>query len=105
MQNSWPAKMEQLVELDLSNNLLEIIPDLRSMLKLRKLRLKNNAIRPPWKRLQGGKQLEDVDLSFNNLDWTEKEFMKEIVLLRELHLLRKLALKGNPFTRDFPDYY
>ena len=64
-----------------------------------------NAIRPPWKRLQGGKQLEDVDLSSNNLDWTETEFMKEIVLLRELHLLRRLALKGNPFTRDFPDYY
>jgi hypothetical protein len=105
MQNSWPAKMEQLVELDLSNNLLEIIPDLRSMPKLRKLRLKNNSIRPPWKRLQGGKQLENIDLSDNCLDWTEKEFMKELVLLRDLHLLRELHLAGNPFSQDFPDYY
>ena len=89
------------MELDLSNNLLESIPDLHSMPKLRKLRLAKNFIRPPLKRLQGGKQLEDIDLSFNKLDWTEKEFIKEIVLLRELHLLRKLSLRGNPFLKRF----
>ena len=71
--NEWPYKMESLLELDLSYNQLEAIPELKSMPHLRKLNLNHNSIRPPWKQLRAGKELQILELRENKLDWTPSE--------------------------------
>jgi hypothetical protein len=104
LQNGWPAMMTHLVELDLAHNYLDAIPDIKHMPKIRRLRLANNRIRPPWKQLKFAKELEEIDLSNNRLDWTEAEFMLEVKVLRELRFLRNLKIAGNPFCAVIPDY-
>ena len=81
--NEWPYKMESLLELDLSYNQLEAIPELKSMPHLRKLNLNHNSIRPPWKQLRAGKELQILELRENKLDWTPSECKVFIVELCE----------------------
>ena len=102
--NEWPARFENLLELDLSGNYLTSIPQLTYMRKIRKLDLRMNRIRPPWKQLKVAKELEELDLAGNQLDWTEAEFMLELKVLRELHMLRELSLADNPFCTAVPQY-
>ena len=104
LSNAWPTTMENLVELDLSHNFLDSIPDCTNMPRIRRLRLAHNQIRPPWKQLKLARELEELDLSSNNLDWTEAEFMLEVKVLRELRVLRNLKLIDNPFCQVLPTY-
>lgn len=104
LRNAWPATLHNLVELDLSDNFLDSIPDCTNMPKIRRLRLSKNRIRPPWKQLKLARELEELDLSDNLLDWTEAEFLLEVKVLRELRVLRSLKLAHNPFCQTMPDY-
>lgn len=104
LNNGWPALMENLVELDLSGNFLDCIPDCTFMPRIRRLRLAHNQIRPPWKQLKLARELEELDLSSNSLDWTEAEFMLEVKVLRELRVLRNLKIANNPFCLILPNY-
>jgi len=104
LNNGWPALMENLVELDLSGNFLDCIPDCQFMPRIRRLRLAHNQIRPPWKQLKLARELEELDLSSNSLDWTEAEFMLEVKVLRELRVLRNLKIANNPFCLILPNY-
>jgi len=102
--NTWPTELSNLVELDLSGNMLTEIPSCANMPRIRRLRLSNNMIRPPWKQLKLARELEELDLSANFLDWTNAEFMLEVKVLRELRVLRQLNLRDNPFCLTLPDY-
>ena len=96
--------MENLVELDLCNNFLDSIQDCTHMPRIRRLRLAHNLIRPPWKQLKLARELEELDLSYNKLDWTEAEFMLEVKVLQELRVLRNLRISNNPFCLVLPNY-
>ena len=103
-RNEWPYKMVCLTDLDLSHNQLSTIPNLKTMPALKILKASHNKIRPPWKQLKLARELEELDLSDNLLDWTEAEFLLEVKVLRELRVLRSLKLARNPFCQTMPDY-
>jgi|TARA_B100000780_G_C20997887_1_gene399196 Leucine-rich repeat (LRR) protein len=67
LRNEWPYKMVCLTDLDLSHNQLSSIPNLKTMPALKILKLAHNKIRPPWKQLKEGKNLEHLELHENRL--------------------------------------
>ena len=103
-RNEWPYKMVCLTELDVSHNQLSSIPNLKTMPALKILKLSHNKIRPPWKQLKDGKNLEHLELHENRLDWETPDFVKAIRQLRHTSKLRKFTLCDNPFCKKLPNY-
>ena len=81
------------------------IPGTKQMPNLKKLNLRHNFIKPPWKAIRHAKKLEVLDLQENVLNWSNHEYIMELESLRPLQRLRVLDLAGNPFIRNTPDYY
>ena len=104
LKNEWPYKMVCLVDLDLSHNQLSSIPNLKTVPNLKILKMAHNKIRPPWKQLKDGKQLEHLELHENRLDWEPTEFVRDIRVLRYTSKLRKFTLCDNPFCKKLPNY-
>jgi hypothetical protein len=102
--NEWPYKMESLVELKMPFNRLETIPNLQSMPNLKRLDLAHNMISPPWRNLRYGGHLQAIALNNNSIDWTKKEFIKELLVLEHLPELRTITLMENPFCLLIQDY-
>lgn len=103
-RNEWPYKMVCLTDLDLSHNQLSTIPNLKTMPALKILKASHNKIRPPWKQLKDGKNLEHLELHENRLDWEPPDFIKAIRQLRHTSKLRKFTLCDNPFCKKIPNY-
>jgi hypothetical protein len=104
LRNEWPYKMVCLTDLDLSHNQLSAIPNLKTMPALKILKMAHNKIRPPWKQLKEGKNLEHLELHENRLDWEPSEFVRDIRVLRYTSKLRKFTLCDNPFCKKLPNY-
>lgn len=78
LNNAWPIQLDKLRELDISYNKVTEIPDLKNMPNLRILQMAHNDVRPPWKQLRYGRNLETLDLTYNMLNWTPDEFGREV---------------------------
>ena len=102
--NEWPYKMESLVELRLPFNRIETIPNLQSMPNLKRLDLSHNMISPPWRNLRYGAHLQAISLNNNSIDWTKKEFVKELKVVEHLQELRTITLMENPFCLMIQNY-
>ena len=102
--NEWPCKMECLTELNLQHNQLTQIPGLKSMPNLRMLNLSHNRIRPPWKTLKDGHNLEVLKLHENKLNWMPSEFIRDLRVLRHLTNIKHLTVCDNPFCNELPKY-
>ena len=73
---------------------------MKQMPNLKKLNLRHNFIKPPWKAIRHAKKLEVLDLQENALNWSPHEYIMELESLRPLQRLRVLDLAGNPFIRN-----
>ncbi|CAK9097926.1 Hypothetical protein SCF082_LOCUS45929, partial [Durusdinium trenchii] len=104
--NQWPKRMGSLVELNLSFNRLTSIPGLVQMPSLRVLNLQSNAITTKgFQQLAQGRNLEELDLSTNQLAWKKGGFMVDSKVFRVLTKLKRVNLAGNKFIDQVPDYH
>ncbi len=84
--------LEELHELDLSNNWLgEIPPEIAGLKELRTLRLRNNKLRSLPRELADLKHLEELDVSGNELEEVPEEILN-------MENLRELNISMNPVT-------